>query len=235
MKKFLYGLFLILCLGLFTGAEFEGEWGGAGACSESDTFTYANGILPTVGSALWEAIDADGGDVASNEWKENASHADQYVTSGIKSSVCDFADDQYAEIDLHDCAAIDNDYVGVVVRAVDGGNPLTSSDYYFCVYAYWDDASLSYFYIGQVDNDTHTYFTQAATYAGQISDGDVLRLEVTTNGSDADLVCKLNGSTLTNGSQTDSTSAFTGGQPGVTYYRGNISATAGDDFSAGDL
>ena len=27
MKKFLYGLFLILCLGLFTGAEFTGRWG----------------------------------------------------------------------------------------------------------------------------------------------------------------------------------------------------------------
>jgi hypothetical protein len=90
--------------------------------------------------------------------------------------------------------------------------------------------------LGRFNNASFT--SLASSSATTFTSGDVIRLEVRTNGANCDWIVKKNGSTVTSGTGSD-TSPLASGAAGVAYSStdataAGLNAWAGGDFAAAD-
>lgn len=141
--------------------------------------------------------------------------------SAWKASANDFGDDQYSQATLDDLR--NNDNAGVAVRC--------------------DTAGSGQGYIAKWSNGDGRIYVQKFTGGGSWSNltssietftgGDVLKLEATTNGSDCDLEVFVNDVSVI--TITDTSTALTGGQPGLCYEYSAINQTSIDDWEGGDI
>lgn len=182
----------------------------------TDDFNRANEATLT---GNWETLTANGLRLQTNQL--DGSSSDVNCVSGWKASVNDFGDNQEAYVAIKSPGNADNGGVGVRFLSTSGGQGYV---------ARWENAA------GQVrvykfSAGTPTeIFVRATTWVS----GDILKISVETNGSNADIKVYQNGTQL-GATYSDTTSVLTGGQIAVHYLWGNTRATKLDDFGGGDL
>jgi hypothetical protein len=132
----------------------------------------------------------------------------------LKTSAATFASNHWAETSVVSGSDV---YCGPAVRIQSNGT---------CYFAFY--ASSSIWNIQKGTGVSNAVVGTTISNSGP-SASDVIRLEASGDGTSTTLTLKLNGSTI--GSRTDSSSPYTGGQPG--FWAG--SGLQVDNFSAADL
>lgn len=193
----------------------------------TDSFTYSNGVLPTVSSSRWANKNtATAQNVLSNAvWFQYSAHG-----TAIDTTVSPGAD-QTAEVAVSGMASASG-YVGVCARH--NGQTNASANYYVVRLVKITASTVDVMLLKMTGGASANLWGAAINVSW--TDGDVIRLIATGTSTTSLSVYRVSGGTPTQIGTTydDSSSPFTSGSVGIYGYGGSSSGFLADDWSGGD-